>query len=352
MSPILRRTALRRFSRTLDRGLHCVFLSILAPATSMYFFYYHFRTVYTTNVFSADGFQQQYTSGVYRYRILGRVGLESVHALIEHLYQHKYLHRAITRSPLAQHLGAPDLSWYHAYFVFNTFWLCVTTALLYGLFSARSDEGRLGIAPTLGLLVLQALVEVSQFVIVPYDTLSYAWLAASVVLIVAADENAGRITALVGLVVAATLTRETAALILAMYAALVVAGPEEWGRKRWSTLGILTLSFLATYVVLRILLGWEHAIGNGWTASLDGRDSYASLTWAGVFIGSFCLAAPVGRRRLGLWFLLFSIPYVLAVFGTGLLVEIRLWVPVLLILLILTAIPENPGRGSEVKDNR
>ena len=131
-----------------------------------------------------------------------------------------------------------------------------------------------------------------------------------------------------------------------------MAGPEDWGRKRWSTLGILTLSFVATYVVLRILLGWEHAIGNGWTASLDGRDSYASLTWAAVFTSSFCLAAPVGRRRLEAWFLLFSAPYVLAVFGTGLLVEIRLWVPVLLILLILAAVPENRGLVLEVKDNR
>ena len=41
----------------------------------MYFFYYHFRTVYTTNVFSADGFQQQYTSGVYRWVVLAAVAI-------------------------------------------------------------------------------------------------------------------------------------------------------------------------------------------------------------------------------------------------------------------------------------
>jgi len=83
---MLRRSSLRRLSRTLDRGLHCVFLSILAPATSMYFFYYHFRTVYTTNVFSADGFQQQYTSGVYRWVVLAAVAIAAAPGIAFGIY--------------------------------------------------------------------------------------------------------------------------------------------------------------------------------------------------------------------------------------------------------------------------
>ena len=280
-------------------------LCLVAPLCANYFAYYGFVTHYSVGVFTPQGFLAQYGQEVFKYRVLGQALLMAVYRVLEYVNP---ADAGWTRH--AAFLGTDTINFYHSYFFLNTLFLCLTLLVV-------SD--RLG---DLELLVITLLVAITQYVVVPYDAAAYFFLACTY----RWRRNLPLTAAVVFL---ATLNRETAALSLSLYAALLLLG--RGGSLRG--LALLTGIFLATYLSLRVVYGWEDAVGAEFTFF-----RYLNLNSA-IGVG-FALAAgyALARRpaRAGL-FLLFSLPYILSIFITGNPFEVRLWVPLLLGIMFVQA---------------
>lgn len=273
-------------------------LCLVAPVCANYIAYYGFVTHYSVGVFSPRGFHAQYDHEVFRYRLLGKWLLLGVYRALEYLNPADAgWHR------LAAFVGTDSVNFYHSYFVLNTAFLCLTLLVVAG----RLED--------VELLVITLVVAFTQFVVVPYDAVAYFFLACTFVW-----RRSLAVTALV--VLLAALNRETAALSLSLYASLLLLGRGG----SWRGLGVLTAVFLATYVGLRVALGWNTAVGNEVTLV-----KYMDLRSAvGVGFAAAVAYAVVRRRRAASLFLLCSLPYVASILLTGNPFEARLWVPLLL----------------------
>jgi hypothetical protein len=289
-----------------------VMLCLLAPVCANYFAYYGFVTHYSVGVFSPAGFHQQYDHEVFRYRVLGKALLLAVYRVVE------YLNPADAGwVRLAAFLRTDSVNFYHSYFFLNTAFLCLTLLVV-------SDH-----LENVELLAVTLLVSITQFVVVPYDVVAYFFLACTF-----RWRRNLPLTAVI--VFLAALNRETAALSLSLYASLLFLG--RGGSFRG--LFVLTSVFLATYLSLRVVFGWDYAAGNEFTFV-----RYLNLNSA-VGVG-FALAAGYALVRRPAWavvFLACSLPYVISILLTGNPFEARLWVPLLLgVMLVQAADVREPG---------
>jgi hypothetical protein len=295
----------------LSRYARLFMLCLVAPVCANYFAYYGFVSHYSTGVFNPRGFHAQYDNEVFKYRLLGKSLFFGVYRALEYLNP-----SAGGWERLRAFNGADPVNFYHSYFLLNTLFLCLTLLVL----SRHLTD--------VELLVVTLLVALTQFVVVPYDVLAYFFLACTF-----AWRRSLALTAFV--VLLAALNRETAALSLSLYASLLFLG--RGGSLRG--LALLFSVFAATYLSLRLALGWSHAVGNEFTLI-----RYMNLNSA-VGIG-FALAAGfalVRDRTAAGVFLLFSLPYVVSIFVTGNPFEARLWVPLLLgVMLVQAAAAEEP----------
>ena len=287
-------------------------LCLVAPFCANYFAYYGFVTHYSVGVFSPAGFHAQYDNEVFKYRVLGKALLLGVYRVLEYVRPggggwHRH----------AAFLGTDSINFYHSYYLLNTVFLCLTLLVVSKYLT------------DIELLVVTLLVALTQFVVVPYDAVAYFFLACTY-----RWRHNLALTAVV--VFLAALNRETAALSLSLYATFLLLGLGG----SWRGLVLLTSVFVATYLSLRVALGWGNAVGNEITFV-----RYLNLNSA-IGVG-FALAAGLALVRqpgpAGL-FLLCSLPYVLSVFLTGNPFEVRLWVPLLLGVMLVQA-DDAPQRG-------
>ena len=287
------------------RRLRKLLLCLAAPFCANYFAYYGYVTHFSVGVFSPDGFHAQYDNEVFKYRVLGKWLLLGVYSVLEYLNP---ADAGWVRH--AAFLGTDSINFYHSYFYLNSIFLCLTLLVL----SDRLSD--------LELFVVTLLVALTQYVVVPYDAVAYFFLACTY----RWRHNLPLVALFVFL---AALNRETAALSLSLYASFYLLG--RGGSLKG--LAVLTAVFLATYISLRLALGWDSAVGNEFTFV-----RYLNFNSA---IGiSFALAAGCALVRRPAWaavFLACSLPYILSVFLTGNPFEVRLWVPLLLGIMLVQA---------------
>jgi hypothetical protein len=314
-------------------------LGLLIPALLGVFTYVGFFTNFTTGVFHQAGFEQQYLhSSIYRFRVLG------THLLL-------WTYEQIKDWPLADF--APyglksvdkngDANFYYAYFLLNTAFLCatcVTLVLAFARHARQQDFFHIDVP----VFFLALLMSFAQFVITPYDTLSYFLLAVGMLL--AAQPSPGLLNGvlLALTMVLATLTRETAALLLAFYFAL---HRHEILCRRLTPqqlrLLLLTLLFLLTYWALRWQLGMENATYHRFRLLRNFSDDPLPIIGGLFFPAMLALffTDHRGRGTLGV-FLLASLPYWLMMFAVAYPWEIRLWVPIIQVMVFLKLLSDNP----------
>jgi len=195
---------------------------------------------------------------------------------------------------------------------------------------------------------------ITQYVVVPYDTLSYFFLSIAAFLILKNKQKVWEIIILSIVVILATLTRETASLILAFYFAFnykeILKKTELFKiNQKQRELLIITLCFLCTYFGLRFALGFENGIYKEIT--LINITNILSILSILFFVSIFILIVITKvKTKETFIFLLATLPYTLALLAISILWEIRLWVPVILLLLILK-IPRSINSPSSGMDN-
>ena len=192
------------------------------------------------------------------------------------------------------------------------------------------------------------LITITEYVVTPYDVLSCLLLLMALLLALrdGPDWNVSFVL-LAAVTILATATRETAALILSLYFAIHHRVILSWPRRARLNIAqlkllLITLCFVGTYAALRWSFGFDH----GAYQDLRLSANLAMLPLLGVatlaaFLVLLVMSAP-GDPRLG-WFTLAASPYLVAMLVVANTWEVRLWTPVVLVLLVLRALdPQTP----------
>jgi hypothetical protein len=295
--------------------------------------YLGYFTNYTRGLFSRDSFIEQYSSGVYKYRLLGKEVLLQIHDLILALNLPTYAPKAMIQ--MDRHAEA---AFYSAYFYLNTAALCIMCALLFLLFEQRKAAESLW--RDLSLMFITAIIALSEYVITPYDVMSYMFLAlAAYVMICRPLDGIWRKLALAVVVTAATATRETAVLILCLHFSIyhgrVLSNPLRSGlNKSQLELGLLVICFALTYIGLRFAFGFNHGVSN--TPSFEpgaGPLPVLGLLFLVSTVGIVALSSSSHREIMA--FLLSATPYIVLMLLVAVAWEVRLWVPVVMLMLTI-----------------
>lgn len=306
-----------------------IILGYIIPIILSTVVYYGFSTNYTKGVFTKQGFEQQYNSGIYKYRVLGPALLNKTYDLVEKF------------DLLTLENNEGDSEFYSAYYYLNTIFLCLTCiTLFFVLGGGKSNDFK---SVDLPILFMCCLMTITQYVVVPYDLLSYFFLSIAALLIINSNQKIWETIIMCIVVIMATLTRETAALILAFHFAFYFKDiwkktPNFKLNHKQLQLLVMFLCFLCTYLGLRFILGFENAVFQEIT--LPNFNNLLQLLSI-LFITSISILFLITKetKKESYIFLLASTPYILPLIVISQLWEIRLWVPVILLLLIL----KNPG---------
>jgi hypothetical protein len=311
--------------------------AVIVPILLMIFVYYGFSTNYTRWVFGEASFKGQYERGIYRYRIIGREGLLFTFRLLrdQKLDAPREKPVIFTEEQVHHFDQVGDLTFYNAYFVWNTLGAVLTSVLLALMLKDRSLFSLTQPEASLWVLLTSFVIAITQYVMTPYDTIAYALLVGCAWASLRAIRRPHLVTGAlaVGLLVLGVLNRETALLNVALAGAASMA----WfglGRRTIITALLAGLAFGATYVGLRVALGTEHAVYDffslfGWAREAFSRVGALAL----ACVLAVPLLVPSAPLRLYGWFLLFSTPYLFVTLGAGVTWEVRLWTP-----LFITAV--------------
>jgi hypothetical protein len=317
------------------RGARFLILAWILPATLSYMVYFGYCSNISGDVFSEPGFAAIYDQGIFKYRILGPALLRFVHTLVLDTALPAY-------APEVLAAATPGLTpeFYSAFFYLNTLVLCLAASVLY-LIVMRLEAAGSEVSANLLMLVLLGLMIFPQYVVVPYDMLTYLFLAIAIYQILWQPADTTRLILLSLVVILAALTRETAAIILSFYATIhfdALLHPSRSGSGGVSprvSLVVLTLCFLAIYIGLRVWLGTGDTAFQKFRLDQNLTQNF-SIVGALFFVSCVALALLNPRaRRSSLLFMLASSPYWLMIFAVGNPREMRLWVPVLLPLLLI-----------------
>ena len=183
---------------------------------------------------------------------------------------------------------------------------------------------------------------ISQYIIVPYDMLSYLFLAIAMYCIFHRPNTWLTVAILCVTIILATLTRETVVLILSLYAAVHIAKlferwPDNAGEdlRHMLTLAIITGTFIAVYVLLRLVIQNEEPFYQGFRleTNLDSRMTLVGFFFFCAWV-AFCLLYREARGTVALY-ILAAVPYIAAISLIANPREIRLWIPLLITMIVL-----------------
>jgi hypothetical protein len=282
------------------------------------------RSAYTSHIFHLQGFLGQYGSSVYRYRILGR-------ELLLRIYRLLATHHADQPFPMPTDPEA-TLLFYGAYVLLNAVFFFFSNLVLLLLLGDRKKRiSDLHLALYFFVVLLLAL---STYTVTPYDQLAY-FLMLVCFLSMRFRRSWATYLVLGIAAIAGALNRETEYLVTP--ALLTIAFFTAPGNsKRYYYAGLLhLLLFAACYIGLRLLLPGTPTVAGGIT--LGGKWALPSLIvlCALFYIGLTLVTREYSSRRPALVLLLLSTPYILTVFLTGELRELRLLMPLLLCLVFV-----------------
>lgn len=306
-----------------QRGL-LLALVIIVPLVATLSTSLWLRSAYTSHIFHLQGFLVQYSSSVYRYRILGRELLLSTYRLLT-------THLADRPFPMPTDPDA-TLLFYGSYVLLNAvFFFLSNLVLLLLLVDGRKRITDLHLALYLFVILLLAL---STYTVTPYDQIAYFLLL--ICFLSTRFRRSWPMYLILGIAaIAGGLNRETEYLVTpALLTIACFTVPEK--RKRYCYAGLFhLLLFAACYVALRLKLPGVPTIAGGIT--LGGKWALPSLM---VLCALFYIALNMATReyrsrRPALVLLALSSPYIVTVLLIGELRELRLLMPLLLCLVFV-----------------
>ncbi len=302
------------------------------------FVYFSFGNIYSSKILNYQNFQEQFQSGIYQYRILSGYFLIWIYEFLSTLnidYQ-------IFKLKFLNHNSEPEM--YLSFYILNTFFLVLSSVLMVLItetknFVATHSEKILLVS--VGIFT----IAISQFVIVPYDVSSYFFLLFFFLIFIKYLEknSVPNLVLLILIILVSTLNRESSALSLSLAATLLYS---KFGLKKEALFPIIVLGivFIATYFGMR-LMSQSFSTNDGSLLAenfTQPKNFLGLLFWLVFFVFTLLLAKDKKAVRHILVFHFLSFPYILMCFYSGILYEIRLYIPLFLTSLLLakTDIPK------------
>lgn len=317
-------------------ALNALVLAVIVPLVVSVIAYYGFCSNYTQDAFHEAGFRKQYEEGIYRYRLLGRWATLAVHDFISERGElAKAIHGCLPPPPAGLLVldRQPSGWFYEAYFLTNTLFHILSAVALYMVLvqAGLRDTPHFAAAHLVGVL----LIGLTQYVVCPYDNLSYFLVLLCCFLTM---RRVLYDVPLVLVLVLATLTREAAVVGLSFYFAYYFPQLRAFRPRHVITLSVLLAAFVATYVLLRVYLASGQTFFQDVQLGLNYKDL---MNLAGLIaVPAFAYAFSAGTRNVGrVWlFVLAASPYLVMSLVVGIAWETRLWVPFWLPLLVLARV--------------
>ena len=226
---------------------------------------------------------------------------------------------------------------YLSFYILNTFFLILSAILMVFITETKNFLGNQS-EKILIVAVSVFTIGISQFVIVPYDISSYFFLLVFFwFLIKYLEKNSTKnLIILITILAISTFNRESSALMISLAATLLYS---KFGIKKESIfpVAILGISFLIIYLGMRFSQGTITTNdGNLFLQNFtDPKNLFGIIFWLVFFVFSLILAKDKASANRIWLFHFFAIPYLAMCFYTGIIYEIRLYVPLFLVSLLI-----------------
>ena len=298
--------------------------------------YFSFTNIYSSSIFNFENFNSQFENGIYQYRVFSGQLLIGVYEFLGTLN--------IDYDVLKLHFINPssEPQMYLSFYILNTFFAILTAILLSTIMNSKwitATRNERQLLTYFGILIMA----ISQFVIVPYDYSSYFFilLFAALLLNYLEYQKNSTLGVLALIIILSTLNRESSALSISLAATLLLS---KFGlhQKTLVPIAALTIAFVGTYLSIRFL-------GTSFTTN-DGNLFIENLTqpknWLGALFSLFLLIITLSfcegkeQRKNIIIFHMISLPYIAMCFYSGILYEIRLYIPIFISCLLLTKLEQ------------
>ena len=335
----------------MQKILRYLFIGVLFPVLVHYVFYYQFTTNYTKDAFSEDGFRKIYDTKVYKSRLLGKqahlwlYGQLSGKPQINSLREKKDdVQNPLNSARLSFMDANADPVFYLTYFLTAVLFTILTALVLMAILQDKMLFPAMNKEKDLLVIFFILLVGFSQFVITPYDIPGYFFQALGMLFFLRylGQKNPAYLAALFATIVLATFNRETSLLLLSFMAALyffVYRFQLHW--LKWMIVPVLCFAIPYLYLKLAFGGGADFTDQNQLSVNLDPRNSYALRGLAfSAFVLYFILVV-LNRYKTPLvcFFLVFALPYLVIIHAAGVMIEYRLWLPVVEAAIVLSFLP-------------
>ena len=305
---------------------------MLLAFTVSSFVYFGFANIYSSKILNDQSFQEQFHSGIYQYRILSAYFLVWIYDFLStlnidyELFKLKFLNSN----------SEPQM--YLSFYILNTFFMMLSAAMIILITESRSFVANYSEKLLITAVAIFSIA-VSQFVVVPYDVSSYFLLLVFFYFLLQylEKESALKLIILSIIILISTLNRESSALSLSLAATLLYF---KFGLKKKTILpiAVLGLVFIGVYFGLRMVNGnFTTNDGNLLIQNFTQPKNLLGISfWLVFFIFTLMLAKDKKAAQNIFIFHLLSFPYLILCFYTGILYEIRLYIPLFLTSLLLS----------------
>lgn len=309
-----------------------IIFAVLLAFTVNSFVYFGFANIYSSKILTIQSFQEQFHSGIYQYRILSGYFLIWIYNLLSFLN----LDYPIFKLKFVNPGSEPQM--YLSFYILNNFFIMLSAAMMVLItesksFIATNSEKLLIIAVAIFCIAL------SQFVIVPYDVSSYFFLLLFFYFLIQylQQPSNSKLVILSFIIIISTLNRESSALSLSLAATLLYS---KFGLKKETILPIAVLAtvFIGVYFGLRLINeNFSTNDGNLFIQNFtQPKNILGILFWIVFFAFTLMLAKDQRATQHILLLHLLSFPYLILCFYTGILYEIRLYIPLFLTSILLS----------------
>ncbi len=319
--------------------LRYVIIGILLPLFVQYIIFFRYTGNYMLDVYSEKGFKNFYNNDVFRYRVLGKAFFLKLYSkMTDGSKIKKTKGSSIYDKRLTAMDAEADPAFYFTYFLVATLFTILTSfALLYLFDSVSLFEMTVlrKIFITTGIIFLTGFLE---YVATPYDNLTYFFIVVFCLLFLKFLQTKRWLYfVLLNLtIILAALNHESALVNLSFMAAVYYSS---YGfQSRWIRLTIVpVLLYLLTWIGLRLFIG--HSEAGAVTGGLKlfrnlnilNIASFMGITFSIiVFYFLFKIAELSDNKKNVLNFLVMASPYIIMIPVIGLIVEARLWMPVII----------------------
>ena len=309
-----------------------IIFAVLLAFTVNSFVYFGFANIYSSKILNIQSFQEQFHSGIYQYRILSGYFLIWIYDILSTLHIDYEIFKLKFVNPGSE----PQM--YLSFYILNTFFMMLSGAMIILI-----TESKNFVATYSEKLLITAVaifcIALSQFVIVPYDVSSYFFLLLFFYFLIQylQQPSNSKLVILSFIIIISTINRESSALSLSLAATLLFS---KFGLKKETILptAVLVIVFISAYFGLRLMS--ENFTTNDGNLLIQNftepKNILGILFWLVFFVFTMMLAKDQRAAKHIVLFHLLSFPYLLLCFYTGILYEIRLYIPLFLTSILLT----------------